>query len=138
VSASFRVAGALGSEELRDLESGITITFTHTLRVVRRRKLFFDKLLVKRVIETSATLDTLTQQYALRRVVDGGAVESSTTDRREIAERWLTDIHNQSIAVPPGNDKATLELRVSTEYRKNWVIFIWPSSIYADGTTECR
>ena len=51
------------------LESGMELTFVHRLTVVRRRALFFDKVLARRTITVSAEQDTLTKQYTLRRRV---------------------------------------------------------------------
>lgn len=138
VTLSYRVKGAMGPEVRSTLESGITVTFVHRLTVVRRRALFFDKSLAHKTIEVSATFDTLTQQYTLNRNVDG--VRSiSSTDRLGEVERWLSDVHDVSIPLPPEGDKGTIELRVKTEYQTNYyVLWVLPWSLSAKDDKECR
>lgn len=139
VLVSYHLDGAIGPEVRSSLDSGITVTFIHKLTVWKRRAFFFDKSLVSRKIEASASLDTLTQQYTLRRVVDGSVTESSSTDRVDEVERWLSDVHNATIQLPDDGNRGSIELRVKAEYQPNYyVLWVLPWTLSAKGDKECR
>ena len=139
VRVSYRVDGALGPQVRKNLESGIPVTFVHKLSVMRRRALFFDKLLVRETIEATATLDTLTRRYTLTRKVNELPPETATTDRAAEADRWLTVVGEHVIALPEDANKGSLELRVKTEYETNYyLLWVVPWSLSAIDSKECR
>src|SRR5438093_1158424 len=84
LKASWLVEGAFSAAVEEKLASAQPVRFVHHVRVARRRPLFFGgKVLLERIIETTARFDNLTRQYALGRVVDGVAIESQTTESEE-------------------------------------------------------
>jgi hypothetical protein len=137
VIVSYHLDGALRPEDRKDLEGGGTITFTHRIDLYRRRAFFADKWIGRRDIETTATLDTLTGQYTLTRTVDG-AVETRTTEKPAEIEKWLSEVRNLPMDLPGDEDHGTLEVRVTTKYRKTFLLFVWPYELPAKGSGECR
>ena len=139
VRVAYKVEGAIGPEIRTTLESGLPVTFTHKLSVVRRRALFFDRTLARARVEATVRLDTLTKQYAMTREIDGHRVESATADSFERAQTWLTEVRGIIIELPKDAWSGTLELRVKTEYEKNYyVLWVLPWSLSALDEKECH
>jgi hypothetical protein len=138
VVASYRVEGALRAEDRKDLESGQALTFTHRIDVYRRRGFFADKWLARRTIEASATLDTLTERYTLTRKIDDVLVDTQTTEKPEVMDKWLSEVHRFAIDLPADSDRGILEVRVTTKYRRTFLLFVWPYELPAKGDAECR
>jgi len=138
VTGSFRLVGALGPEDRSMLESGMELTFVHRLTVVRRRALFFDKVLARRTITVSAEQDTLTKQYTLRRRVGDQPEETSRGESPAEAERWLSEVSRFEIPLAPAGERGVLELRVRSEYRRIYAAYLFPWSLSALGDKVCR
>ena len=138
VVVTYHLEGAVQPEDRKELESGQTVTFTHRIDVYRRRSFFADRWLARRTIETSASLDTLTEQYTLTRRIDDGAAETTSTERVPVMEKWLGEVRNFTVEVPPNESRGTLEVRVKTQYRKGFLLFVWPRELTAVGDAECR
>ncbi len=138
VLASFRLEGALGTEDRTTLESGIPITFVHRLTVFKRRALFFDRLLVRMTIEVTATLDTLTKQYTLKRKVDGVEAGTTTADSYAAAEKWLSAVDEVELKLPEAELRENIELRVRSEYRRIYAVYLFPWSLAAVDEKGCR
>jgi len=138
VLVSFRVDGAFGPEVKSTLESGQKVTYIHEMTVSRRRGLWFPKTLATMRIEVAVSLDTLTQRYSLSRTVGGGDVETKTTDRAAEAERWLTEVRDAKVALPPGATGSTFELKVKTVYGHDFLLFLLPWPLEAVDKAECR
>lgn len=136
VRVMYRVEEAFDSETRRSLESGLPVTFVHEITVTRRRTLWFRKVLARRRIEVTASLDTLTQQYALTRRADDGETETETTERFLDVERWMTQVET-AFALPASG--ATLDVKVKVVYQRDFILFLpirWPLS--AIDEAECR
>jgi hypothetical protein len=138
VVVSYHLVGALRPEDRKDLEEGQTLSFTHRVDIYRRRTFFADKWLSRRTVETTATLDTLTLQYTLTRKIDEGAVETKTTENPLEMEKWLSEVRNLPIGLPEDEGRGALEARVTTKYRKTFLLFVWPYDLPAKGSGECR
>ena len=125
---------------MRDaLESGEIVKFVHEITVSRRRKSWFAKSLVTESIELTVGLDTLTHQYTLGRKRGGRALETSTTDKKEDVERWLSVIDSVPVDLPPGSaDAATLEVKIKATYGRDFLLFLIPWSLTAIAKAECR
>jgi uncharacterized protein DUF4390 len=138
IVVTYHLEGALQSEDRKELEGGQTITFTHRIDVYRRRSFFADKWLARRTIETSASLDTLTEQYTLTRKIDDGPAETQSTEKPQAVEKWLGEVRSLAIELPADEDRGSIEVRVKAKYRKTFLLFVWPRELTADGDTECR
>jgi hypothetical protein len=137
VVVSYHLDGALRPEDRKDLEGGQTVTFTHRIEIYRRRAFFADKWVARRNIETSATLDTLTGQYTLKRTTDGQE-ETRTTEKAAEMEKWLCEVRNLPIELSEDEARGSIEVRVTTKYRKTFLLFVWPYELPAKGSGECR
>jgi hypothetical protein len=137
VVVSYHLQGALRPEDRKDLEGGGTIVFTHRIDLYRRRAFFADKWIGRRSVESSATLDTLTGQYTLSRWIDG-AEERKTTEKPAEMEKWLNEVRNLPMDLPEDEVRGALEVRVTTKYRKTFLLFVWPYELPAKGSGECR
>ena len=137
VVVSYHLEGALRAEDRKDLEAGQTISFTHRIDIYRRRAFFADKWIGRRNVETSAALDTLTGQYTLTRTIDG-AVETRSTEKTAEIEKWLCEVRNLPVELPREEMHGALEARVTTKYRKTFLLFVWPYELGAKGSGECR
>ena len=135
---TYHLEGALRSEDRKDLEGGQTLTFTHRVDLYRRRTFFADKWLARRTIETSATLDTLTEQYTLKRRIDDAAVETKTTEDPLEMEKWLCEVRNLPIDLSADETRGAIEARVTAKYRKTFLLFVWPYELPAKGSGECH
>ena len=134
---SYHLEGALRREDFEDLESGQTLAFVHRIDLYRRRAFIADKWIARRNVETSATLDTLTGQYTLTRKIDG-AVETRTTEKAAEIETWLSEVRNLPMSLSRDETRGALEARVTTKYRKTFLLFVWPYELPAKGSGECR
>jgi len=134
---TYHLEGAFRPEDRKELESGQTITFTHRIELYRRRALFADKWIGRRNVETTASLDTLTGQYTLTRTIDDD-VETRTTENASEIEKWLCEVRNLPLSVPAEEGHGALEVRVTTKYRKTFLLFVWPYELPAKGSGECR
>lgn len=138
VVVSYHLEGALRLEDRKDLEGGQTLTFTHRVELFRRRAFFADKWIGRRTIESTATLDTLTEQYTLTRKIDDAIVETKTTEKPLEMEKWLCEVRNLPIDLPADEAHGAIEVRVTTKYRKTFLLFVWPYELPAKGSGECR
>jgi len=124
---SFRLTRAFSQEISEQIESGLPVTFNHFVEVLNRRPAWFDPTLVKKVISTTVTYDTLTRQYRLTRAVNNETVETAVSDKREEMERFMTSVDRLRLCDPadlPG-DRA-LYLRVKARIQKRFVFFFIP------------
>jgi uncharacterized protein DUF4390 len=109
VLASFQLVGALDSETRARIASGLETTFDYRVELVRRRRFWPDARIRQHRILTSAKYDSLSRQYGLTLKLDGEVERSSTTDRAEEMEEWLTAVKE----IPLG---MTSELLPQEEY----------------------
>ena len=99
VLASFRLAGALDSETRARIASGLETTFDYRVELVRRRRFWPDARIRQHRILTSAKFDSLSRQYELTLKLDGEIERSTTTDRAEEMEQWLTVVNEISLGM---------------------------------------
>jgi hypothetical protein len=99
VLASFQLVGALDSDTQTRIASGLETTFDYRVELVRRRKFWPDAQIRQHRILTSAKFDSLSRQYGLTLKLDGEVERSSTTDRAEEMEQWLTVVKDVSLGM---------------------------------------
>lgn len=109
VLASFQLVGALDSETRARIASGLETTFDYRVELVRRRRFWPDARIRQHRILASAKYDSLSRQYGLTLKLDGEVERSSTTDRAEEMEEWLTVVKEISLGL-------TSELLPQEEY----------------------
>jgi hypothetical protein len=130
---SLRLDGAFDEKILAKLDSGLEITFRHQVEVRRQRTLWFARVLAHKKIVTSATLDTLTGNYRLRRTVNGGIVESLTTSDVEEMREFMTVLKEIRLELP---EDATLDRRTEARARSHletrFFLLIFPLAFDTD------
>ncbi|MCI0410517.1 MAG: DUF4390 domain-containing protein [Acidobacteria bacterium] len=127
VLASFQLVGALDSETRTRIASGLETTFDYRVELVRRRRFWPDARVRQHRILTSAKFDSLSRQYGLTLKLDGEVERSSTTDRAEEMERWLTGVKEVSLGMAsellPQEEYA---VRVKADFPPRFILLFIP------------
>jgi uncharacterized protein DUF4390 len=127
ILASFRLVGALDSETKARIASGLETTFDYRVELVRRRRFWPDARVRQHRILTSAKYDSLSRQYGLTLKLDGEVERSSTTDRAEEMEEWLTVVKEISLGMTsellPQEEYA---VRVKADFPPRFVLLFIP------------
>jgi len=127
VLATFHMAGALDSETRARIASGLETTFDYRVELVRKRRFWPDARIRQHRILTSATFDSLSRQYGLTLKLDGEVERSSTTDRVEEMEQWLTVVQDVSLGVTsellPDQEYA---VRVKADFPPRFILLFIP------------
>lgn len=125
--ASFALRGGFSPEILEQIESGLPVTFNHYVEINKRRPLWFDSTMVKKVISASVTYDTLTRQFRLSRSVNGEVMETDVSDKRAEMERFMTSVDRLRLCDPSDlPSDQPLYLRVKSRVQKRFVLFFIP------------
>jgi hypothetical protein len=125
LEVSFRVENAFDERIDEKLESGLEISFRHQVGVRRRRTWWVERGVVEKKIFTTAIRDTLTGVYSLKRVVNEGIVETSTTSDLDEARTFLTEVRDISMDLPdwlPRDQRTEIRVRSDLETRF-WLFF---------------
>jgi len=124
---TFKLDGAFTREILEQIESGLPVTFSHYVEILNRRPAWFDSTVVKKVISSTVTFDTLTHQYRLNRSVNGEMMDTVVSDREGEMERFMTSVERLRLCDPLdlAGDRA-LYLRVKSRVQKRFVFFFIP------------
>lgn len=125
--ASFVLWGGFSPEILEQIDSGLPVTFNHYVEINKRRPVWFDSTMVKKVISATVTYDTLTRQYRLSRSVNGEVVETEVSDKRSEMEMFMTSVERLRLCDPsdlPSDEP--LYIRVKSRVQKRFVLFFIP------------
>jgi hypothetical protein len=124
VLVSFRLENAFDERILDKLDSGLEIAFKHQVAVRRRRPWWFERNVVQKKILTSVVRDNLTGQYAMRRLVNGGMVETATTSDPAEMRSFLTEVRDILIPLPEGLPRdGRTEVRVRSVLETRFFLF---------------
>lgn len=132
---SFTVDGAFTPEVREAIESGLPVTFRHDVEVVRKRTLWFDRTLVRKVVTTTVTCDTLTHQYSLARGINDEITETQVAINEADMMRWMTRLERIRVADPSTLEVEpddTLYVRVKSLLQRRFILFFIPSSTGTD------
>lgn len=88
VLVSFHLEGAYDTSTEQSIASGLPTSFTYELRLVRRRKLWFDKTVLSSTVQVVAMYNALTREYLINTKHDGNLVGSKVV--RDPAELEAT------------------------------------------------
>lgn len=124
---SFRLQIYLDTETLEEIESGLETGFEYEIEVMRSRRFWFDNQVSRSKLKSSVKYDSLSRQYQLMLKVDGNVQRSSTTDKREEMQRWLTEIQDFRLGsisdfIPPEEHL----VRVKSDLGPRFVLFFIP------------
>jgi hypothetical protein len=144
VKVSYVLEQAFDERIRAKLDAGLEVAFRHSIRVQRRRTLWFDRTLAEKKIVTSAILDTLTRQFTLRREINGGIVETLTTADGDEMRNFMTRVLHVQMALPsdlPRDER--VEVRARTQIETRFFLFFpyefdtgwarWPLAGATDG-----
>jgi hypothetical protein len=124
---SFNLQGAFTGEVREQIDSGLPVTFNHYVEVMHRRAAWFDGTLVRKVISTTVSYDTLTRQYRLTRSINDEAVETAVSDKADEMERFMTSVSRLRLCDPVDlRGDTPLYLRVKSRVQKRFVFFFIP------------
>ncbi len=130
--ASFGLHDAFSGEIREEIATGLPVTLTYYLEVVRRRPLWFDRILVHKTITTTVTYDTLTHQYSLSKKVNDEVTETSFAVDETDMMRWMTTLERVRLADPTaleGVDSGSIYIRAKSRLRKKLVLFFLPWAV---------
>ena len=141
---SYRLVDVLPDEILERIHSGIEATFHHRVDLTARRMLPLmpARTLCRSTVSTTATYESLTQQYHLTRTFEyvargeGGYYHSGeehySTSAIEDMEAWMTDIHDMLVPYPfkPADD-VRRKIRVNVTLGRHFVLFVFPGNYTA-------
>jgi len=132
---SFSVDGAFTPEVREAVASGLPVTFRHDVEVVRRRALWFDRTLVRKVVTTTVTCDTLTHQYSLARAINDEVAETKVAVNEADMMKWMTRLDRVRVADPAALEAGpedVLYVRVKSLVQRRFILFFIPSSTGTD------
>ena len=112
--ASFSLDGAFVPRVLEKIRSGIQVTFTYRLEMLRKRTWWFDEVVVERKVETLVLHDPMSGRYELKRLVDGVESASEVTEEEGRMRVWMTRIQRVPLV---GRDRFPPEGRVVLRVR---------------------
>ena len=126
---SFRLQGGLSDEVKDRIAACLETLLEYRVEVLRRRRLWVDERVVQQRLLAIVRYDSLSRQYGLTLKVNGEVARSSTTDKREEMERWLTEIRGIPLGsvgdfAPPGD----YFVRVRSDFPPRFVFFFIPWS----------
>jgi Domain of unknown function (DUF4390) len=127
ILATFRLDDALDADARARIASGLETEFEYRLEIIRPRRFWIDSKLVQHELVAGVKYDSLSRQYGLTLKRDGKVERSSTTDRRDEMERWLTLLRD--IPLGAAGDFVPLEdyaVRVRAEFPVRFVLFFIP------------
>jgi len=127
VLVSFRLAGALDADLRAQIASGLETSFNYRVELLRRRRFWPDARLQDHQVTTSVKFDSLSRQYGLALRLDGEVERSSTTDKADEMERWLTEVHEIPLGPPaelsPPEDYS---VRVKANFPLHFIFYFIP------------
>jgi uncharacterized protein DUF4390 len=124
---SFRLLGGLDAETRARIAAGLETTFDYRIEVLRHRRFWADAKVRQHQLLTSVKYDSLSRRYDLGLKMDGEMERSSTTDRAEEMERWLTSV--SEISLGPAADLLPPEdfsVRVKADFPLRFVLLFIP------------
>jgi hypothetical protein len=146
---SYRLEGTIPEDVIERLQAGIAITFRHRVDLILRRSFLLapSRLLHRCEIETTATYDSLTKQYALERTTrhrpfggqeEDAVVERQTTDRVDVVRSWMTQISDVEIPLTglDPDQRERSRVRVFSLLGRRYLLLVFPTSITAAAETE--
>ena len=94
VRVSFDLEGAFDDAVRERIASGLATSFTYQLRLVRPRRLWFDKVVGSATVEVVARYNALTREYAINTKRDGELVGSRVVSSAEELEAAATRLED--------------------------------------------
>jgi hypothetical protein len=90
VLVSFELGQELTDEIREAIHSGLTYSFVYKVDLRRGSAIWIDRTIASAVVTATVRFDNLTRRYHVTRLLDGRTDWADTTDREDVAWRWLT------------------------------------------------
>ena len=124
---SFELEGAF-TGELRDtIQSGLQTTFTYDVALRQEAAFWPDNTVGTVTLEASVRFDSLTEQYAVVRTLDGRVEDTVILENEPSVRQYLTRFERlplfSTTALRP-NRAYRVRVSVATRPRSGW--FVWP------------
>lgn len=100
LSISFTLQDAFDEDILKRIQSGMEVTFLHTIQIKRRRLLWFNKKVREVNFSTSVKYDNLTKQYHLLLRLEGETIDIDIVDNQDEMMEWMAEISGMYLHVP--------------------------------------
>lgn len=128
VVASFQLGEAFSLQEMREaVESTQPVTLTFTVEVVKKRSLWKDKTLGRKVVQRRIGYNTLTRQYTVESTLDGQPLGTVTVDSYEELEASAGAIPPTPICrVADMEPDSTYEVRAHVKLLEDYTLWILP------------
>lgn len=127
IYVTLKVTGAFSPPVRQVLQSGSPLTFRYTIKLRRKRPMWFAKTVLSCVIETRAELDLLSREYLLSRSVDGVEQKAHASREAAVAMAWMTELPRVKIAESEqiaGGE--TYELLAKAKVQDELLLFVIP------------
>ncbi|MFN7972769.1 MAG: DUF4390 domain-containing protein [Acidobacteriota bacterium] len=130
IYVTMRIDGAF-SPQVRDmLQSGVPLSFQYTIKVRKKRTLWFARTVVSRQIETRAKLDALSKEYTLETLAEGQLLDARASADSAAVMEHLSHLVRVKIA-EPGDLEAgeTYDLQAKAKVLDEFVLYVIPWAI---------
>ncbi|MFQ6083067.1 MAG: DUF4390 domain-containing protein [Candidatus Aminicenantia bacterium] len=94
---SFSIEEDFPQQVIESINSGLETTFTFKIRLIKTKKLWFDKKIVDKVLISHVTYDPITKQYKLTKKINGSQIASLETDSTEEMDTWIREFEEIKI-----------------------------------------
>lgn len=133
IYASYSIEDAFGKEIKERIESGLEVTFNHDLRVVNPNFFWRNEKIAIKKLRTTVKYDSLTKQYNLKKRLNGGIVDSVTTEDFQEVKNWMSNIEKVKLCTLQSLEKETeYSFRVKTKLLDRKFFFFIPYNLNTD------
>lgn len=135
---------AFSEDVMEAIRGGVTTSFSYYIELMRKRSLWYDENVARKVLKHTVKFDSLKKEFTLRRESSTGEKEVRHTRDEEEAKDWLTEINGEPLRMrdllKPGERyyvrvKADLNT-VDFSFPLKWILFFlgdetdWSRSAY--------
>ena len=94
---SFYLEDNFPNELFQSIQSGIETVLTFKIKIVKKRKFWFDKKIIDKIITAKINYDPITKQYKLVKMINETVLSTIETDSDEEMEKWLREFININV-----------------------------------------
>ncbi len=94
---SFYLEDNFPEELFESIQSGVETILTFRIKIVKKRKFWFDKKIIDKLLTAKINFDPITKQYKLTKIINGTIISTIETDSDEEMEKWLREFVNINV-----------------------------------------
>ena len=94
---SFYLEDNFPTELFQSIQSGVETVLTFRIKIVKKRKFWFDKKIIDKVLTAKINYDPITKQYKLVKMINETVLSTIETDSDEEMEKWLREFININV-----------------------------------------